>query len=171
MKKCIFSLLLAGIVLFAFGQSIDDKEISENAFDDSVKITREEQFIYPVQTPITISAFFGWQKDPFTEDSRFHTAIDLAGTIGMPVMAAMSGTISKTDYHRIYGNYIILNHGNGYETIYTHLSVLSVNQGDKVRQGDKIGEMGNSGLSTGPHLHFGIFKNQIPVNPLDFLCR
>ena len=127
------------------------------------------RFIYPVQTPIRISAFFGWQKDPFTEVRRFHSAIDLAGNIGTPVMAAMSGTVSKTGYHQIYGNYIILYHGKGYETVYAHLSVLSVKQGDKVRQGDKLAEMGISGLSTGPHLHFSIFKNKIPVNPLDLL--
>jgi murein DD-endopeptidase MepM/ murein hydrolase activator NlpD len=88
---------------------------------------------------------------------------------GTAVKAAMNGTVSAVSNSRVYGNFIIMSHDNGYQTLYAHLSAFSVKQGDRVSQGKKIGEVGNTGLSTGPHLHFGVFKNGKWVNPLDLL--
>jgi murein DD-endopeptidase MepM/ murein hydrolase activator NlpD len=81
----------------------------------------------------------------------------------------MDGKVATVGYNGTYGNFIILTHGNGYQTLYAHMSVTSVIQGARVNQGTKIGEVGSTGYSTGPHLHFAIYKNGRAVNPLDFL--
>jgi murein DD-endopeptidase MepM/ murein hydrolase activator NlpD len=93
----------------------------------------------------------------------------LAAPIGVPVKASMDGKVSATGNNANYGKFIILSHAVGYETLYAHLSVISVTQGASVNQGVKIGEVGSTGYSTGPHLHFAIYKNKRPVNPLDLL--
>ena len=134
---------------------------------EALKLALGEMFIYPVRKRITSP--FGWRADPFTGVRSFHAALDLAGSIGTPVKAAMDGTVSSVSVNRIYGNFIILSHAGGYQTLYAHLSAASVKKGDRVGQGSKIGEVGNTGLSTGPHLHFGVFKNGKAVNPLDLL--
>lgn len=136
-----------------------------NAMD--LKLALGELFIYPVRK--SISSNFGWRLDPFSGVRSFHTGLDLRGKTGDTVKAAMDGTVSLIGNNRVYGQHIILSHGNGYKTLYAHLSAYSVKHGDKVIQGRKIGELGNTGLSTGPHLHFGIFKNGTWVNPLDLL--
>jgi murein DD-endopeptidase MepM/ murein hydrolase activator NlpD len=134
---------------------------------EALKLALGELFIYPVRKRITSP--FGWRADPFTGVRSFHAALDLGGSMGTPVKAAMDGTVSTVSVNRVYGNFIILSHAGGYQTLYAHLSGVSVKQGSRVGQGSKIGEVGNTGLSTGPHLHFGIFKNGKAVNPLDLL--
>ncbi|MDR2952759.1 MAG: M23 family metallopeptidase [Treponema sp.] len=124
-------------------------------------------FTYPIRK--NISSNFGWRKDPFSGEQSFHSGIDMKADTGTAVKAAMDGTVSIASNSRVYGNFIILNHDNGYQTLYAHLSAFSVKQGEKVIQGKKIGEVGNTGLSTGPHLHFGVFKDGKWKNPLDLL--
>ena len=89
--------------------------------------------------------------------------------MGTPVKASMDGRISSVGLNSVYGKFIIISHADGYQTMYAHLSATSVNQGDHVSQGSKIGEVGSTGYSTGPHLHFALYKNGRVVNPLDFL--
>ena len=134
---------------------------------EALKLSLGELFIYPVRK--SISSNYGWREDPFSGQQSFHSGLDLRGNIGTMVKAAMDGTVSVVGNNRVYGKYIILSHGSGYETLYGHLSAISVKQGERVLQGSKIGEVGNTGLSTGPHLHFSIFKNGKAVNPLDLL--
>jgi murein DD-endopeptidase MepM/ murein hydrolase activator NlpD len=81
----------------------------------------------------------------------------------------MDGKVSSTGINATYGKFIILSHDNGYQSMYAHLSAFSVKQGDYVNQGGKIGEVGNTGYSTGPHLHFAVYKNGRAINPLDLL--
>jgi murein DD-endopeptidase MepM/ murein hydrolase activator NlpD len=83
----------------------------------------------------------------------------------------MDGKVSLTGESRVYGKYVIITHYGGYQTLYAHLHRYTVHKGQSIRQGQKIGEMGNSGRSTGPHLHFSIYKNHKPLNPLNFLKR
>jgi murein DD-endopeptidase MepM/ murein hydrolase activator NlpD len=110
------------------------------------------------------------RKDPINGALSFHSGIDLRANTGTTVMAALDGTVSVTGENWLYGRHIIISHGNGYKTIYAHLNTISVKQGDKVASGRKIGESGNTGHSTGPHLHFGIYdKNNRLVNPLELL--
>jgi len=99
-----------------------------------------------------------------------HYGIDLANYEGTPVYASMDGkVVSVGNNPKGFGKYIILQHQGGYQTLYAHLSKIIVSVGQRVSQKVKIGEVGNTGLSTGAHLHFGIYKNQTPVDPLKYL--
>ncbi len=125
-------------------------------------------FIYP--TSGRLSSGFGYRPDPFTGQRRFHNGIDLANGIGTRVSATMSGRVAAIgEQVSGYGKYVIIKHANGYQSLYGHMNKITVRKGQYISQGEKIGEMGNTGRSTGPHLHFSIYKNNIPVNPLTYL--
>jgi murein DD-endopeptidase MepM/ murein hydrolase activator NlpD len=124
-------------------------------------------FVYPLQG--RLSSFFGVRPDPFTGVMGLHNGIDLVNKVGTAVGAAMAGTVRAAAFNFTYGNYVIIDHGNGYQTLYGHLTRSVVRKGTVVRQGQEIGELGSTGYSTGPHLHFSIFKNGEAVDPLKFL--
>ncbi|MDR0635451.1 MAG: M23 family metallopeptidase [Treponema sp.] len=126
-----------------------------------------DSFIYPIRGRLTSP--FGWRDDPLTGARTYHAALDLAATLGTPVKASMKGTVSSAGQNAIYGKFVIITHTNGYQSMYGHLSAISVAQGTSVEQGAKIGEVGSTGRSTGPHLHFALFKNGRAVDPLEFL--
>lgn len=126
-----------------------------------------ELFVYP--TSGRLSSGFGIRPDPFTGIPRMHYGIDLANYMGTPVKASFEGRVVALGVNQSYGKYIIIKHSGGFQTLYGHLSNWIVSKGEYVNQGEKIGEMGNTGRSTGPHLHFGIYKNQQPVDPLKYL--
>ncbi|MDR3248933.1 MAG: M23 family metallopeptidase [Treponema sp.] len=149
-----------GLALFLPGARMAQEEI---------RLAMGESFIYPVRG--VQSSNYGWRIDPIANVSRFHSAIDLAAPQGTPVNASMDGRISRVAVNSVYGNYIIITHQGGYQTLYAHLSVVSVKQGALVSQGSKIGEVGSTGYSTGPHLHFSVFKNNKVINPLEVLKR
>lgn len=108
-------------------------------------------------------------SSPFGKRGReFHTGVDIAAPVGTPVKAADSGTVTFAGWNGGYGRLIIVDHGNGFTTYYAHNSKLLVGVGDKVEKGQTISLVGNSGRSTGPHLHFEIRKNGEPLNPLNF---
>jgi len=137
--------------------------------DIDLRMSLGDLFIYPIQNR-GITSHFGMRKDPISGVMSFHTGIDLRADIGTTIVAALDGVVSVTSENRIYGRYIIMSHVNGYKTLYAHLNTFSVKQGDRVARGRKIGESGNTGYSTGPHLHFSIYdKNNKLVNPLDLL--
>jgi murein DD-endopeptidase MepM/ murein hydrolase activator NlpD len=124
-------------------------------------------FIYPVRG--RLSSPFGWRSDPISGDRRYHAAIDLAANQGTPVKAAMDGRVTSVGFNSTYGNYVIITHSGGYQTMYAHLSAVDVENGRYVIQGKEIGKVGSTGYSTGPHLHFSIYKNNRALNPLDYL--
>jgi murein DD-endopeptidase MepM/ murein hydrolase activator NlpD len=125
-------------------------------------------FVYPTSGRFTSG--FGYRADPFTGARRFHYAIDLANREGTPIRASQGGTvISVLDRPTGYGKSIIIRHPNGYQTLYAHLSEFNIRQGQYVAQGQVIGKMGSTGRSTGPHLHFSIYRNNVPVDPLIYL--
>jgi LysM repeat protein len=126
-----------------------------------------ELFIQPAAGRLTSP--FGMRADPFTGVRRSHNGIDIAGPSGTPIYAAMAGKVAKVGVHPTYGRYIILSHTGGFQTWYAHLQKPLVEQGKTAAQGQLIGEMGNTGYSTGPHLHFSVFKDGSPVDPLKFL--
>lgn len=123
--------------------------------------------IWPARGPI--SSYFGYRADPFTGVRSYHSGIDIVVNMGTPVKAAMDGVVAAVGYNASYGNYVILNHGGGLQTLYGHLSRAAVAQGQSVRQGTVIAYSGNTGYSTGPHLHFGVYKNGVLSNPLKLL--
>ena len=153
-------VIRAGDTIFIPGARMNDMDL---------RLSLGELFVYPVQSRY-ITSHYGMRKDPISGSLAYHTGIDLRGNTGTTVMASMDGTVSVVSENWLYGKYIILSHSNGYKTLYAHLNSTSVKQGDNVIRGRKIGEVGNTGYSTGAHLHFGIYdKNGKAVNPLDLL--
>ena len=136
---------------------------------DDLRLALGELFIYPVRGA-RLSSPFGWRNDPFTGVRRHHAALDLSAPQGTPVWAAMEGKVASVSFDRTFGNYVILNHSGGYQTMYAHLHSVSVKAGDGVAQGGQIGTVGSTGYSTGPHLHFALFRNGRAVNPLDYMA-
>ena len=135
---------------------------------EDLKMALGELFIYPLKGS-RLSSPFGWRDDPFTGVRTYHAAIDLSAPLGTSIKAAMDGKISALGYNGTYGNYIIISHSGGLQTMYAHMNTTAVKKGDQVNQGALIGTVGSTGYSTGPHLHFAVFKNGRAVNPLDFL--
>ena len=115
----------------------------------------------------TISARFG-QSGPYWSSGR-HTGLDFAAPIGTPIMAVEDGKVVAAGPAGAYGNMIEIAHGDGTRSLYAHLSAIDVKVGQKVTRGEHIGALGNTGNSTGPHLHFEIGRKGTPVNPENFL--
>ena len=117
------------------------------------------------------SSGFGWRRNPLGQRWRFHSGIDLAGDRGDPIYAAAQGKVVAATYSGGYGRHLLIDHGFGIITLYAHCRKLLVAEGDHVRRGEKIALMGNTGRSTGPHLHFEVHLDGTPVNPMDYLRR
>ncbi|HUJ15774.1 MAG TPA: M23 family metallopeptidase [Thermoanaerobaculia bacterium] len=114
---------------------------------------------------------FGSRQDPFTGEPGTHNAIDISSAIGQPVRAPADGIVVKAEWANGYGNVIYISHGYGYSTRYGHLSAFAVKPGDHVKRGDVIGYVGSTGRSTGPHLHYEVRLNNVPVNPLEYILN
>lgn len=125
--------------------------------------------IWPCPASKRITSGYGNRKSPTKGASTFHEGIDIGATTGSAVLAAAAGEVVISKYSYSGGNYIMINHGSGIFTVYMHLSKRLADVGAEVSQGQKIGEVGSTGYSTGPHLHFGIRKNGKYVNPLTFV--
>ncbi len=112
---------------------------------------------------------FGYRKHPLLGRMEFHSGLDIPGWVGAPIRVAASGEVKAAFWAGGYGMTIIVNHKNGYQTIYSHLSKYLVKAGDYVTKGQLIALVGSTGLSTGPHLHYEIRYRNKPVNPNYFL--
>ena len=125
------------------------------------------KFMWPLPAANNvITCKYGYRTHPVTRKYKLHTGIDLRASTGTTGYAATKGTVTTSGYSSAWGNYIIINHGGGYTTLYAHLSRRNVSKGATVKQGDVIGLSGNTGYSTGPHLHFEINKNGSSYDPL-----
>lgn len=120
-------------------------------------------------TSVRTTSDFGKRIDPFNGKITLHNGLDIGGDVGDPIYAAADGKVTDTGYSPARGNYVTLSHPSGTESIYMHLKRSLANKGDNVKQGDLIGELGNTGRSTGPHLHFQVMKNGTAVDPLLYL--
>ncbi len=118
-----------------------------------------------------ISSPYGIRRDPFTGKKRFHEGIDITNRIGTPVLAPADGIVTFAGRNGGYGNVIYISHGLGVSTRYGHLSKIYVKVGQHVQRGDVIGAIGNTGRSTGPHLHYEVRINKKPVNPINFVLN
>lgn len=125
--------------------------------------------IWPAQGWLTST--MGRRTDPLTGGNDFHAGLDIAGERGQPVYATAAGTVNHVGYQGGYGNLIVLDHGFGLQTRYGHLLNYSVKAGAKVKRGDVIGHVGNSGRSTGYHLHYEVLANGKLLNPLQLLSQ
>ncbi len=154
--------------------SIQKKSFSDLA--DMIKNKEKMQASIPRIMPVDrnrvkISSGFGWRRNPFTHaSSQFHPGIDLAGKIGTPIYATGDGVITDPLGSMTgYGNVIVIDHGYGYKTLYAHLSKKLVKPGERVKRGQVIGLLGNTGPSTGPHLHYEVIRYKEKVNPINYI--
>ncbi len=132
-------------------------------FEQQTKKLASTPTIWPVNGWLTSA--FGKRTDPFTRKNAFHNGMDIAASFGSPIRATADGFISHVKSEKIGGNVVIISHGGGYTTVYCHLSKFKVKPGQKVKRGDVIGLIGQTGKSLGPHLHYEVRVNGTPADP------
>lgn len=151
--------------------------IQSMSFDELAKMSKNKDLYLkciPAIQPISnknlksTASGYGWRIDPIYGTSRFHSGMDFSANIGTAVYATGDGTVVKSGWEKGYGNLIIINHGFGYQTWYAHLSKSLVRAGQKVVRGEEIGKVGNTGKSTGPHLHYEVHVKGKVVNPINY---
>lgn len=131
--------------------------------------TEIPDFRMPVQAPV--SSEFGMRKDPFTQELRFHRGIDIAAPEGTTVEAALGGKVVFSGYTEGFGNTVVVEHSEGYQTRYAHLGSLAVVKGDLLETEQLLGSVGSTGRSTGPHLHFEVSRYGKSINPWEALAE
>jgi murein DD-endopeptidase MepM/ murein hydrolase activator NlpD len=116
-----------------------------------------------------VGSGFGYRIHPIYKTSMMHAGIDFTAPIGTEIYATGNGIIAKVEYNgRGYGNNVIINHGFGYQTLYGHMSRFAVRPGQRVSRGDLIGYVGNTGASTGPHVHYEVIRGGKKIDPINF---
>jgi murein DD-endopeptidase MepM/ murein hydrolase activator NlpD len=152
--------------------------IQSKSYDEiSTMISNKSQLLaaIPAVQPVSnknlkaMASGFGWRTHPIYKIQKFHSGMDFSAPIGTPIYSTGNGIVTAAnDGERGYGNRVEINHGYGYSTLYAHMSRFAVKQGQKVQRGDLIGYVGNTGASTGPHLHYEVIKNNEKVNPVNY---
>ena len=152
--------------------------VQSESFDEIAKLAKEKESLLsriPAIQPVKnedltrVASGWGWRIDPFTKARKFHFGMDFTAKTGTPVYASGDGKVKRADNNSSgYGNHVRIDHGNGYVSLYAHLSRYNVHKGQRVKRGDIVGFVGNTGRSTGPHLHYEIFKDGTRINPLNF---
>jgi len=148
-------------------------EQSQHRLDSYFEDTRSLAASWPTFRPCPgyITSGFGYRIHPLTGQREFHRGIDLIGRVGQPIVAAADGVVVSVNRQSGYGLMVTINHGYGTVTRYGHCSKIAVKQGQKVKGGQRIAAVGNTGRSSGPHLHYEIIRNGIAVNPIRYLAR
>ncbi len=137
-------------------------------FDQKIR-----KLMAPTQQPVQaghLGSSFGWRIDPFTGRSALHTGLDFQADSGTAILAASGGVVVTQEFHPAYGNMIEVDHGNELVTRYAHAARVMVKKGDLIKRGQKIAEVGSTGRSTGPHLHFEVLVQSVPQDPQKFLA-
>ena len=147
--------------------------LSYNEISKTIESNIDGILSYPAIHPVSkgverLSSNFGYRRDPFSKKYKFHEGNDYSARIGTSVHTTANGRVKKSKYWGSFGNYIEIDHGNGYVTAYGHLSSRDVKVGDKVFRGQKIGEVGNTGRSTAPHLHYEVQYRSKALDPSAF---
>lgn len=152
--------------------------VQSKSFDDVFKLARSKNEMLasiPAIQPVKeidlkrITSYYGVRTDPFYKVNKFHQGLDFSAPIGTEVFATGNGKVVEVEkQYWGYGNVIVIDHGFGYQTKYCHLSKFKVKKGENVMRGQLIAEIGNTGKSTAPHLHYEVHKNGQPVNPIHF---
>jgi murein DD-endopeptidase MepM/ murein hydrolase activator NlpD len=142
--------------------------VESRLFDQKIK-----KMMVPTQQPVPaahLGSAFGWRIDPFTGRTALHTGLDYQADMGTPILAAAGGVVVTVDNHPAYGNMVEIDHGNNLVTRYAHASRFQVKKGDLVKRGQRIANVGSTGRSTGPHLHFEVLVQGVPQDPRRFLA-
>ena len=141
--------------------------IESRLFEQKIK-----KMMVPTQAPVqgaNLGSVFGWRIDPITGTSALHTGLDFPAEPGTPIYSAAGGVVVTQEYHQQYGNMIEIDHGNDLITRYAHASRVFVKKGDLIKRGQRIADIGTTGRSTGPHLHFEVLVQGVPQDPQKFL--
>jgi murein DD-endopeptidase MepM/ murein hydrolase activator NlpD len=167
---------LTPISLSTSGRSLSAEEARANAILgglDRMNMYRIAAFKLPFAMPVKDrfrwTSGFGYRRDPKNGGSRMHNGTDMAGAYGTAIFATADGVVKEAGWDSGFGRKVTIRHDFGVETIYAHLSGIDVSVGQRVSRGDRIGDMGNSGRSTGTHLHYEVHLNGSPVNPMTFI--
>jgi murein DD-endopeptidase MepM/ murein hydrolase activator NlpD len=161
-------------VLDELAERIDSREQQLEVLDDLMSANKLSSDTFVAGRPINkgwMSSRYGKRTDPFTGRLAWHAGVDFAGKMGADIVSVASGVVTWSGPRYGYGKLVEVNHGNGYKTRYAHCKELKVNVGDVVRKGDVIALMGSSGRSTGPHVHFEVYKNGRTVDPASYIHR
>jgi murein DD-endopeptidase MepM/ murein hydrolase activator NlpD len=118
-----------------------------------------------------VTSRFGYRKSPFTGRRELHKGLDISNRKGTPIMATADGVVCFADKKGLYGLTMVIDHGHGLKTRYAHLNKLLKKKGENVKRGDVIAQMGSTGRSTGPHLHYEVRLNGVPVNPAKYILN
>jgi murein DD-endopeptidase MepM/ murein hydrolase activator NlpD len=141
--------------------------IESRLFEQKIK-----KMMVPTQAPVqsaSLGSSFGWRIDPITGASALHTGLDFPAEPGTPIYSAAGGVVVTQEYHPQYGNMLEIDHGNDLITRYAHASRVYVKKGDLIKRGQHIADVGTTGRSTGPHLHFEVLVQGVPQDPQKFL--
>ena len=141
------------------------KQLEEQRRQNNITIDSETSYLWPLPGYYRLSSLFGYRIHPITGEAHSHTGIDIPAPGNTPILACKSGQVVTSAYHYSYGNYVVIDHGNGNSTLYAHMSSRAVSEGDMVTQGQTIGYVGTTGSSTGNHLHLEVRDNYARVDP------
>lgn len=158
--------------LDAMARDVEHRADYMNVVETALMSNKIRTKLLPTIQPVNVAynaSGFGWRVDPFTGRSAFHEGIDFASAVGTPIVAAAGGVIIAAEYHHQYGNMIEIDHGNDIVTRYAHASRLLMKVGDIVKRGQHIADIGSTGRSTGPHLHFEVLVKGMQQDPHKFL--
>jgi beta-lactamase regulating signal transducer with metallopeptidase domain len=179
-KKWLYLLLIPvlGIMTMAFQQPVEnvisDSSVLQMKVGDSNYFTSSDEPGIPSRFPLDekykgkISSNFGTKKHPISGKMYKHVAIDIVAPAGTEIYSTARGVVAKSEFVKNYGHLILIKHSDGYATLYAHMNERFVEVGDKVKLGQKIAGVGNTGLSTGPHLHYEVRKDGENLDPVDF---
>jgi murein DD-endopeptidase MepM/ murein hydrolase activator NlpD len=159
---------LASLETEATRQEQSLRELQEY-FDDQRSLLASTPSIWPARGWVTSD--FGTRIDPYTAERKMHQGLDIATPHGQPVYSPSDGTVVFAGTEGGYGKVLVIDHGYGVKTRYGHLSEILVHLGDRIRRGEKVASVGNTGRSTGPHLHYEVRVNGIPENPRKFILE
>ena len=160
----------------SFRQSLDEYNFLQSASLSRIYRTYPKQWqtnVRPSLWPVDgrLMSPFGGRTDPFSGEGAMHTGVDLSATMGTPVRAAADGIVLHAEWFGSYGKAVVIDHGNGVQTLYAHLSRFDVVPGQEIRRGDTVGRSGATGRATSPHLHYEVRMAGTPVNPYPFLAN
>ncbi|WP_034296713.1 M23 family metallopeptidase [Herbaspirillum sp. RV1423] len=160
-------------MLDAFSTDVGYRSDYMNAVESALMGDKIKSRLLPTNPPINVaynSSSFGWRLDPFTGQNAFHEGLDFPASIGTPIVAAAAGVVIAAEYHYQFGNMLEIDHGNDIITRYAHASQLYAKVGDIVRRGQHVADVGTTGRSTGPHLHFEVRIRGVAQDPRKFLA-
>lgn len=168
-SACARQIVDAQYEKYGVGGEEDDPNVKYyETYDEAEKQVSNISSVNSMQIPVSgpVTSEFGYRIHPISHKQSFHTGIDIGADQGEDILSALSGTVTEAVHDDAgYGNYLVITHSDGVETMYAHCSKLLLDVGDTVEKGDVIAKVGSTGISTGPHLHFEIRVNSVRLNP------